>query len=123
MRIVCIALGLLMLVFAAVQFNDPDGMIWMFYYLVAAAWAFLAAFRSQRARSAGAQVALWSCLAIATIGVIYYFPQMDRFWERDVWWAEETAREGMGVMILWLVLLVALITTRLKGAARATPGL
>lgn len=122
MRILCSILGLLMLVFAAVQINDPDGMIWMAYYLVAALWAFLAAFRGARIRSIGAQTALWTCLAIATAGVIFYFPQMDRFWEREVWWAEETAREGMGVMILWLVLFVALITVRLNKSSQAGPG-
>lgn len=112
MRLLNIVLGLLMLVFAGVQLNDPDSLIWMVYYLVGAAWALMAAFQLYRVRTPGALRLLWLCIAAAVAGVVYYFPQMDRFWERDVWWAEETAREGMGVMILLIVLLVVLFTAR-----------
>src|SRR5690606_6185866 len=45
MRYLNIVLGILMLAFVAVQYNDPDGPIWMAIYAVPAIWAFLAAFR------------------------------------------------------------------------------
>lgn len=112
MRILNIIFGLLMVVFAAVQLNDPDSLIWMVYYLIGAAWAFIAAFRGAWLRSPLGKSLLWISILVALGGVIYYFPQMDRFWERDVWWVEETAREGMGVMILLVVMLVALISSR-----------
>lgn len=106
-------LGLLMVAFAAVQMNDPDSLIWLVYYLIGAAWAFIAAFKSQWIRSPLGKTLLWLCVLAALGGVIYYFPQMDRFWERDVWWNEETAREGMGVMILLVVMAFALISSRI----------
>jgi hypothetical protein len=30
------------------------------------------------------------------------------FWRKDVWWVEETAREGMGVMVGFAILVVVL---------------
>jgi uncharacterized membrane protein HdeD (DUF308 family) len=111
-RIVNTILGVLMIAFAAVQLNDPDSAIWIVYYLIGAAWALLAAFKNAWIRSPLGKGLLWLCILVALGGVIYYFPQMDRFWERDVWWNEETAREGMGVMILLFVMLVALISSR-----------
>ena len=33
---------------------------------------------------------------------------MPGFWRKDVWWVEETAREGMGVMIGFAVLIAVL---------------
>ena len=112
MRVFNIILGLLMIAFAAVQLNDPDSYIWILYYLVGAAWALIAALKSEFIRSPMGKVLLWLSIGVALGGVIYYFPQMDRFWERDVWWNEETAREGMGVMILLIVMVVALLSSR-----------
>ena len=39
---------------------------------------------------------------------------MPGFWRKDVWWVEETAREGMGMMIAFAVLLAVLATTLLR---------
>jgi hypothetical protein len=44
--------------------------------------------------------------------VIFYWPTMPGFWRKEVFMAEETAREGMGVMIALMVLLTALFSTR-----------
>ncbi len=112
MKVLNVVLGLLMIVFAAVQMNDPDSLIWIVYYLIGAAWALIAAFKSQWLRSPVGNGLLWLSILVAVGGVIYYFPQMDRFWEREVWWVEETAREGMGVMILLVVMLIALFSSR-----------
>ncbi|MGB7302350.1 MAG: transmembrane 220 family protein [Burkholderiaceae bacterium] len=112
MRILNMVLGLLMVVFAAVQLNDPDTFIWIVYYLIGATWALMAAFKLNWVQSAIGRILLWLSLAVAFAGVIVYFPKMDKFWERDVWWVEETAREGMGIMILFLVLLAVLIHAR-----------
>ena len=49
--LVNILLGLVMVAFAAVQYNDPDALLWIVIYLVPAAWAFAAAFRLERVRS------------------------------------------------------------------------
>ena len=64
MRYVHILLGLLMTAFAAVQYNDPDALLWIVIYLIPAAWAFAAAFRAAKLRSLAAERLLWATVAI-----------------------------------------------------------
>ena len=120
MRYLNILLLLAMLGFAVVQYNDPDALLWMAYYAVPAAWAFLAAFRLPLVRSAWGQRALWASIAIGLAVAVAYWPTMPGFWRPEVWQHEEAAREGMGLMIAWGVLLVALITARRASAPAAT---
>ncbi|MGH8720720.1 MAG: transmembrane 220 family protein [Burkholderiales bacterium] len=114
MRYVLILLGLLMVAFAAVQYNDPDGLLWAFLYLVPAAWAFAAAFRPAAVRSLAGERALWATLAAGVGTMVFYWPGVPGFWRKDVWWVEETAREGMGVMVGVAVLVVVLATVMAK---------
>lgn len=108
MRYVLMLLGLLMVAFAAVQYNDPDALLWIVIYLAPAAWAFAAAFRPARVRSLAGERLLWATTAIGVGLMVLYWPTVPAFWRKDVWWVEETAREGMGVMIGVAVLLVVL---------------
>jgi len=117
MRYVNILLGVVMVGFAAVQYNDPDALLWIVIYLVPAAWAFAAAFRLQQVRSQAGERLLWASLVVGAATTVYYWPTMPEFWRKDVWWVEETAREGMGVMIGLAVLLVALATALLRKPA------
>jgi hypothetical protein len=110
MRYVHIVLGLLMVAFAAVQYNDPDALLWIVIYLVPAAWAFAAAFRLAQVRSLAGERLLWLSVAIGAATTVYYWPTVPGFWRKEVWWVEETAREGMGVMIALAVLVVVLAT-------------
>ena len=48
--------------------------------------------------------------AAAVAGTVYFWPRMPGWWRKDVWWNAETAREGMGMMIVTVVLLVVLFT-------------
>lgn len=115
MRYVNIALGLLMVAFAAVQYNDPDPHVWVPIYLVAAAWAFAAAFCASRMVSKTGMALLGLFLLAGVVLVIYYWPSAPGFWRQDVWWNDEEAREGMGAMIVLAVLLfvsVAALTAR-----------
>ena len=117
MRYLNVLLGTLMLAFVAVQYNDPDGPLWMAIYSVPMIWAFLAAFRLSLLRTPlGSRLLQLSVLA-GVAAVAYYWPQMPGFWHKEVWWNEETAREGMGVMLLLIVLLVAWISSLRGGAA------
>jgi hypothetical protein len=121
MRYLNILLGLAMLGFAAVQYNDPDVLLWVVYYAVPAAWAFLAAFRLDLVRSPGGMRWLWVSVVLWLGLVIFYWPTMPGFWRREVFMAEvegEGAREGMGLMIAWLVLLIALLSAQLRRVAR-----
>lgn len=117
MRTVNMLLGLLMVVFAALQYNDPDPLLWIFIYLVPAGWAFAAAFRLAQVRSQAGERLLWATLVVGAATTVYYWPTMPAFWRKEVWWVEETAREGMGVMIALAVLLVVLATALLRKPA------
>lgn len=117
MRYVHIVLGLLMVAFAAVQYNDPDALLWIVIYFVPAAWAFAAAFRPARVRSLAGERLLWATVAIGVGTTVSYWPSVPNFWLKDVWWVEETAREGMGVMIGLAVLVVVLATSLLRKPA------
>lgn len=109
-----LVLALLMLVFAAVQYNDPDWALWVVYYVVPAFWALAAALRRRPFQRVQWLGWLWACVAGWTALVVYYWPQAPGFWRKDVWWNDETAREGMGLMIALAVLLIALVTAYRK---------
>ena len=112
MRYLNLVICLLMLLFIGVQYNDPDGLMWMLFYGIPAAWAGLAFYRSRLLSKP-----LWSALLVASIllsimGVIYFWPTTPHWWAAEVWYATETAREGMGMMIVTVMLLVTWATTR-----------
>lgn len=110
LRIVNGLFGLMMLSFVVVQWNDPDGPLWMAIYLVPAVWALLAASGLSLLRSPIALGLLWASVLFGASAMIYYWPTVAGFWRKDVWWVEESAREGMGVMVLFVVLIVALVS-------------
>lgn len=117
MRYVHIVLGLLMVAFAAVQYNDPDALLWIVIYLIPAAWAFAAAFRMEKVRAIPGERLLWATIAVGVGATVFYWPTTPGFWQKDVWWVEETAREGMGVMVGLAVLVVVLASALLRRPA------
>lgn len=118
MRYLNIVLGILMLLFVAVQYNDPDGPVWMAIYAVPMIWAFLAAFRLPVLQSPTGRRLLWLSIAAGIAGVVFYWPQTPEFWRKDIWWNDEEAREGMGVMLLLAVMLVAWFSSLRSPTAR-----
>jgi len=106
MRYLHVIFLLLMLVFAAVQYNDPDGLMWVAIYSIPAFWSAVAAFWHPWFSHLPARLALLASIAASLLGVVYFWPLTPRFWTKDVWFEVETAREGMGLMIVALVLLV-----------------
>lgn len=110
LRVIDAILCLLLVLFAAVQYNDPDVYFWMPLYAVAAAWAGTAAYRPARLRRRPWAVLLGLCLAAAAFATVWYWPTEEGFWRQDVWWESETAREGMGVMIVTAALIVVAVT-------------
>ena len=101
-----------MVLFGAVQYNDPDGATWMAVYLVTAVWTALAAWRAPLVARRVPSALLLACIAAALAGVVHFWPRTPRWWTQDVWYEVETAREGMGLMIVTLVLGVAWISAR-----------
>jgi hypothetical protein len=121
MRYLLIFLCVVMLGFTAVQYNDPDALLWVVYYAVPAAWALLAAFRLDVVRSSRGMAWLWASLAVWLGLVTFYWPTMPGFWRREVFMVEvegESAREGMGLMIAWLVLLVVWLSAQFRRTSR-----
>jgi len=108
LRLICLLLCLLMVLFIVVQYNDPDGLMWMAIYLVPTAWALIAA-ANPGLLGAGLLRILLLLTILASIALTYYYwPKSAGWWKQEVWWEVETAREGMGMMIVTGVLLVAL---------------
>ena len=110
MRYLNILLFLMMLPFLYVQFNDPDGPMWILIYAVPTVWSGLAAFRLNNVLSSDYIASLSISVAIILVLTGYYWPTTPNFWQEDVWWVTETAREGLGMMIASFVLLVAAFT-------------
>ena len=116
MRYLNMLLAIVMIAFVAVQFNDPDGLLWAVYYVVPAAWAGLAAFRIDLLRAPNGMRLLWASLVVWLGLMIFYWPPMASFWRKEVWMVEETAREGMGMMIAWATVVVAWLAARARPA-------
>ncbi len=108
MRYVNIILGLVMMLFAFVQLNDPDALLWFFIYIIPGILGLIAGFRVSHLKNGFNAIAVLAALSLA--GVIYYWPKTPEFWRIDIWWETETAREGMGMMIVAVALLVVLYT-------------
>ena len=104
MRVLCFVLAALMVLFVAVQYNDPDGPKWMLIYGIPAILALVAGIRPDWYDSPILRGLLLACLLAAVAGTVYYWPQSDNWWTKEVWWDVETAREGMGMMITVVVL-------------------
>ena len=110
MRIVNGVLCLLLILFTAVQYNDPDFLLWAFIYGVGAVFTGLAAYRPGLFASPRVALVFALCLAASIGGVTYYWPATPDWWMQDVWWETETAREGMGMMIVTTALLITGLT-------------
>lgn len=117
MRYLHILLTLLMLMFIAVQYNDPDGLMWMAIYLVPALWNAVAAFRTTWLARTRVRAVLLASIAAAIAATAWFWPTTPAWWTMAVWYEAETAREGMGLMIVSLVLIAVLISS-MRPAAR-----
>jgi len=107
LRIVDGVFAILLLLFAAVQYNDPDALWWGVIYGLAGLWCALVAIRPGVLGLNGLRSIYLICLGAAGAATIFYWPSTPRWWAQDVWWETETAREGMGMMIVLIALLVA----------------
>ncbi len=102
-RIARIALSALMTLFAAVQYNDPDGLAWAALYAVPASCMAVAAFRPAWLAGTAGRVSLGVALVVLSVVCLSVWPEQGGFWRREVWWEVESAREGMGAAVALLV--------------------
>lgn len=107
MRIVNFALCAFMALFAAVQYNDPDGPFWAVVYAIPAMWAGLAGAKPDLMEKSAAKAGLALSLVVYLVATIAFWPTEAGWWRIDIWWDSETAREGMGLMIATAVIAIA----------------
>jgi hypothetical protein len=106
MRYLDAGLCFLLMLFTIVQYNDPDAPLWIIIYGLPAIWAGLAAYSPGAfAQNQWLRGALGlNDLAIAA-GAIYMWPT-----DITIWWEKEQVREGLGLIITTLSLLVVVYT-------------
>jgi hypothetical protein len=118
MRVLCGVLAVVLVLFAAVQWNDPDAVFWAAAYGAAALWCGFAAFSPRTLAWRPARGLLLLTLVCAFWGAAAFWPEAERWWAIDVWWPEQTgerAREGMGMMVVAF----AMAAAALAGLRRA----
>ena len=111
MRIVAAVFCVLMILFAAVQYNDPDVIFWGSIYGLAAVFCGIAAFAPGLLGGRGAQMVLAATLVLAVAGVWWFWPDVPGWWRKAVWMEAETAREGMGMMIAAAAFAIAMLVS------------
>ena len=94
----CVGLTL----FALVQYNDPDAVLWFLIYAIPAAWAGLAAFRPDLLAPRPGTIGAYAvCLAAAVLGTLYLLPSLPENWIHV-----EEEREGIGLIIVTIGLVL-----------------
>lgn len=114
MRVVYGALCVVLLLFAAVQYNDPDPEIWIPIYGIPGVLAGIAAWRPGAVQYGPLRAVVLAGTVLALLGVYHYWPQSEQFWNIDVWWEDEEAREGMGMMIVAVTMLAVAIPALMR---------
>jgi hypothetical protein len=108
MRVINALFSLVLILFALVQYNDPDFLFWFSIYALAAAWCAMAAFKPGLLATSGPLRGLFIvCLLAAGCGTGYFWPIGEAWWAKDVIWDNELVREGLGMAIVMIGLLLA----------------
>ena len=122
MRYVFAGLALIMLLFAIVQYNDPDGPLWMVLYGVPALWAGIAWMQPHLLTGKTPLLLLGGSVLAGLVLVVVLWPPAEEWWRTDVWWESEASREGMGLMLAAAVLLAVFAWSVSKRAKSAASG-
>jgi len=102
---------LIFLLFALVQYNDPDSFFWFVIYGLAAVWCGLAAFLPEVLTTHGTlRASFLLCLIGALFGTVYYWPTGMDWWTKEVIWDNELVREGLGMAVVTVGLLSVGVT-------------
>ena len=96
LRYAATGMAIVFVVFAAVQYNDPDGLLWVGLY----GFAVLASAMSAAGRHSWLPVV---GLVVYAPGFVLLAPSID-----GGWWHSEQAREGLGLLAasLWMCVLI-----------------
>jgi hypothetical protein len=115
MRWLHIVLGAVLIIFATLQYNDPDPYLWGPIYGFAALWALLAAWRPALLGGRTAvRLGAITCAILFLIGFAWLAPTIGRDWIQV-----EEAREALGYLICAVSTGLALWTGLRQGHADA----
>lgn len=116
MRVANTALGAVLLLFAALQYNDPDALYWGAVYVLAASFPILALLRARPlARLPALRMGAWAAAGLFLLG----FASLAGTIGAD-WIHVEEAREALGYLICAGATAFALLSARTR-AATPTP--
>ena len=118
MRIAAAVFCVLLILFTVVQYNDPDALWWGLIYGAGALWCAVALVRPGAVTGPVGRILMLISLILCVGGVVYYWPKTPGWWRQDVWWETETAREGMGMMIVLIAIAIAWFAARSGQRAR-----
>jgi hypothetical protein len=117
MRAVSMLLGLVLLFFAVLQYNDPDALYWGGVYLLAAGFQLAVLLRGRPlARAPVLRLAAWLCIGLFLLGFASLAGTIGPGWIHV-----EEAREAFGYLICAGATGFALLATRARRSLR--PGL
>ncbi len=124
MKVLNLVLAAMFLVFAFVQVNDPDPVLWILIYGLMAVACILAAFRRHYPIAWILLIVLYGAYSFVYLsGVSEWFRSDDKAMLFDdlakmQYPYIEESREFLGLMICIAVLIMHLVSARLKGRAR-----
>ena len=92
--------------FTIVQYNDPDAILWILIYGIPTIWAGFAAYRPGAFARHQLFLGVFALNILAVgAGAIYMWPS-----EVSTWWDKEEVREGLGLIITTVALLLVAFT-------------
>ena len=114
MKYLNLLLSILMFLFVFVQYNDPDFYYWGIIYFIPAFSSGLVFLNPKIINKLSSQL----LFIILFIGIIFltgfYWPKDSLWWEVDVWWNTESVREGMGMMISSIVMIISALSFKIQ---------
>lgn len=118
MRTFQLVLAAVLLFFAVLQYNDPDGLYWFAVYAVAAGWCLLAV---RRPELVSGSTAVRAALAVSVVAFVAGFAHLAPTIDAN-WIHVEEAREALGYLICAVATLSAwLAARRAVGPAAGSP--
>jgi hypothetical protein len=108
----------LFVLFAIVQYNDPDAIVWILIYGITAVWAGVAAFSPARFAHSQALLGVFGLSLLVLVAAAIYD------WPPSIadWYENELVREGLGLIIATVALLVVAYTLWRTRQAPPTAG-
>ncbi len=103
-----------MLLFIALQYNDPDGLMWAVVYAVPALVMLRVILRPDCFSTRSGKALRWAAVALMLVGTILFLPKDLEFLQYEVWWDNEQMREALGVMVALLVTLSSFLAKSKK---------